>query len=641
MLSANELYDPSEDGLNIVGCPMGTNEFIKGFIKEKLDDLSLNKQKLLSVPDYQLRWLLLSNCYAKRPNHLWCQHLCEDGSEMDNFRKAFQDSLMETLDSIIQVKDRASSSMWKRICREVEAPIRCGGLGLGVPKEKTLTAFLANFINMRELLYKNIDGYGRECDLLARYSAMEKAGKVVTDEEWSSLPDDLLKANKALKLMNEARMKNSNHESITMRDLFTFERKIKKKENGDDIIAYGGETTSALMYKALFEDDIVNDIKNMRFAESFRSLQQYYGKIGDNTFLCGRFLNVFPIGPNKVNNKVWQTMMSYYLRLPILGEFERRCEVCKDRRSGAQLEIDAYGSHVCSGCPKSGNRIMRHDMIASLIKFVLNRSNNMAKTEHHSFRAADPNSNYRSDIHVFGPNQDIAYDIQLKGAFKSNGGQENRVESTKDYSNGILNQGFHEKIRKYSELAKTSNVSFVPLIFLDTGKAHRAAAKFMKWLCYVAIPGSRCQKNKSIAIGNAWIGRFSFLIQKQNALTIQHSITNARQKEMRYGSHVKHGYSNEFLDSDRVANVYFTSDVDVKSRMSGLNEFYRINLNDVRRAGAHDDGVFNECMTSDQETDNDIASINLKDNGDDADDDDDDDDDVDLDYNDDADYDDG
>ena len=99
---------------------------------------------------------------------------------------------------------------------------------------------------------------------------------------------------------------------------------------------------------------------------------------------------------------------------------------------------------------------------------------------------------------------------------------------------------------------------------------------------------------------------------------------------MRNGSHVKHGYSNEFLDSDRVANVYFTSDVDVKSRISGLiNDFQRINLNDIRRAGAHDDGVFNECMTSDQETDNDVASINLKDDGDDADDDDDDDDDAD------------
>ena len=101
---------------------------------------------------------------------------------------------------------------------------------------------------------------------------------------------------------------------------------------------------------------------------------------------------------------------------------------------------------------------------------------------------------------------------------------------------------------------------------------------------------------------------------------------------MRNGSHVKHGYSNEFLDSDRVANVYFTSDVDAKSRINSLNDFYRINLNDVRRAGAHDDGVFNECKISDQESDDDIASIfylltiNSKDNDDDADDADDDDD---------------
>ena len=30
-----------------------------------------------------------------------------------------------------------------------------------------------------------------------------------------------------------------------------------------------------------------------------------------------------------------------------------------------------------------------------------------------------------------------------------------------------------------------------------------------------------------------------------------------------------------------------------KSRIISLNDFCRINLNDVRRAGAHDDGVFN------------------------------------------------
>ena len=65
--------------------------------------------------------------------------------------------------------------------------------------------------------------------------------------------------------------------------------------------------------------------------------------------------------------------------------------------------------------------------------------------------------------------------------------------------------------------------------------------------------------------------------------------------------HVNHGYSNEFLDSDRIANVYFTSDVDAKNRIRSLNEFFKINLNAIRRAGMHDDGVFNDCHLSDQE----------------------------------------
>ena len=40
--------------------------------------------------------------------------------------------------------------------------------------------------------------------------------------------------------------------------------------------------------------------------------------------------------------------------------------------------------------------------------------------------------------------------------------------------------------------------------------------------------------------------------------------------------------------------------------------------------GAHDDGVFNECKINDQESDDDIASIDSKDNDDDDADDDDD-----------------
>ena len=66
---------------------------------------------------------------------------------------------------------------------------------------------------------------------------------------------------------------------------------------------------------------------------------------------------------------------------------------------------------------------------------------------------------------------------------------------------------------------------------------------------------------------------------------------------MRSGTHVNHGYSNEFLDSDRTANVYFTSDVDAKNRIRSLNEFSKINLNAIRRAGMHDDTMMEFLMT--------------------------------------------
>ena len=44
--------------------------------------------------------------------------------------------------------------------------------------------------------------------------------------------------------------------------------------------------------------------------------------------------------------------------------------------------------------------------------------------------------------------------------------------------------------------------------------------------------------------------------------------------------------------------------------VSSLNEFSKINLNEIRRAGVHEDEVFNECKLSDQEFDDEIASIN-------------------------------
>ena len=82
--------------------------------------------------------------------------------------------------------------------------------------------------------------------------------------------------------------------------------------------------------------------------------------------------------------------------------------------------------------------------------------------------------------------------------------------------------------------------------------------------------------------GNAWIGRFSFLMQKQNAITIQNSIKTARQKALRTGANTYHEYSNDYLDSDKIANIHFTSDVDATNRVRDLNELVMIFLTQLK-----------------------------------------------------------
>ena len=81
--------------------------------------------------------------------------------------------------------------------------------------------------------------------------------------------------------------------------------------------------------------------------------------------------------------------------------------------------------------------------------------------------------------------------------------------------------------------------------------------------------------------GNAWIGRFSFLMQKQNAITIQNSIKTSRQKVPRTGANTHYEYSYDYFNSDKIANVYFTSDINARNRVRDLNEYNKINLNTI------------------------------------------------------------
>ena len=67
---------------------------------------------------------------------------------------------------------------------------------------------------------------------------------------------------------------------------------------------------------------------------------------------------------------------------------------------------------------------------------------------------------------------------------------------------------------------------------------------------------------------NFWISIFlTWLSPYYNQYSHLSQIGNARQKETRSGTHVNHGYSNEFLDYDRTVNVHCTRDVDATTEL--------------------------------------------------------------------------
>ena len=66
---------------------------------------------------------------------------------------------------------------------------------------------------------------------------------------------------------------------------------------------------------------------------------------------------------------------------------------------------------------------------------------------------------------------------------------------------------------------------------------------------------------------------------------------------------VNHEFGKEYVDSDRIANVYFTGDKDAKERVRSLNDLDKNDLNTIRRSSENEDGMFNDCQCSDHEYD--------------------------------------
>ena len=149
--STNDQPDPlergiprvEEEGIILLGCPIGSHRFVTEAIKQRIDKLETITDKLPLLKDPQVEYVLLKSCLSLRKimytlrttdptNHQLCWQRCDDIT-----REAISRILGRPLDD----------SQWQ----QANLPTALGGLGLGCARDIAPAAYATSVLTAQDL----------------------------------------------------------------------------------------------------------------------------------------------------------------------------------------------------------------------------------------------------------------------------------------------------------------------------------------------------------------------------------------------------------------------------------------------------------------------------------------------------------
>ncbi|CAI7814212.1 unnamed protein product [Closterium sp. NIES-54] len=140
----------SEEGLQILGSPVGTPRGCAGAVRERLAAAAA-PLPLLAQMDPQLSLLLLTRCVSRRASFLARTTPLEALPEAE--WSAWGEQLLHTfLDSAHIMSPRSARERW-RIWRQAALPVTLGGLGITDPAVESSYAYLTSVISAAHLLH--------------------------------------------------------------------------------------------------------------------------------------------------------------------------------------------------------------------------------------------------------------------------------------------------------------------------------------------------------------------------------------------------------------------------------------------------------------------------------------------------------
>lgn len=459
-------------GVCIVGTPTGSEEYIAAWLQKKLVTLMKEAELLIALPDVQTRWLLLSQCFQAKVNHLL---RVLDAGVLEPFLAAFEALKRRIFTSI--VGSALSDFQWE----QATMPMGAGGFGLLDLRLIADAAYFASCVSVKDKLSFTAD----ELSMAPIWTAkMNMFGDRFKD----SVPD-----------INDGRLIKKG-----------FQKRLTTPIKTQLALAFKTKVDLIHPQQALFDKVRLISLRG-----------------GSDS---AAFLQVTPKGRKEFTMSSVRFSIACAMRLGApISIIPRGLQCCSNVHNNLTW-IDDTGIHLSNCITLNGFNTRKHNAIARTMCDMAVAAGLIIETEPNCLGGA-----LRTDVRVnndggegFIDQKHMLWDISITNPLAMSNLEKNVFGET----GGLASAAAIEKINKYQTAVDAYGFAFCPIIFETFGAMGKGTKEQVAKL---ASRISRSTGIAFPMVKRYWMQRLSVVLQCWNAYTIESRLDIVWQHPMNGG----------------------------------------------------------------------------------------------------------
>jgi len=472
-LSATAKY-----GTKLLGTPIGSESFIRNWLKDKLAEVEKEILSYRKLKSYQQQWLALIYSFKGKFNYLY---RTVNFKIMKDYAQDFGTLMSNNIGFIINI----SNIRWDE--PKIWLPITQGGMGIGYQTYQCLCANLASNLSAFQFLTINnimVEGEFDFTVLNTVSSCYQFVSKYPMYDEFS-FPENF----------------NEFQDKCTVLEFNVWKNKYL---SDGDIINNSQKVYDNVLQHTLYDEILQEYVKQYEtdvIPNEEKSVQQWY--YSSSYVHAGKFLLAIPvIPPLCMGNVAFANAIKSRLRIPHFPDHPHfKCDCFRN------TFIDEHGDHLVK-CVKNSTlmQIRHHAMVRALSKLASDAGVfNVVEPR----RALSDDSNKRPDIILYNSyihqGATVAIDVSITHPISE-------YLSLKPGAASTVRD--KQKIKKYEAICDRENMEFQGFIFETYGKFNANVDRFVKKCCekIALIRGSSYSTLK-----HQWVTRLSTILQTSNS----------------------------------------------------------------------------------------------------------------------------